>query len=127
MYASNDTYTDQLRTLEQYVKANPSSADARFVLAYHYLTCGHTDAARQQYEEVLKLQPNDQLTAQLLKLMGGDPSEKAAGQPTPQPPDADSSAKPEAPKDIDASKIVGKWTAKRANGPTFTLNLTKDS
>jgi uncharacterized protein (TIGR03066 family) len=129
MYASTATYTDQLRELETYVKANPSSADARFVLAYHYLTCGHSESARNQYEEVLKLQPKDQLSAQLLKLLGGDPVADAAGKPTPQPPDADASAEdqPEAPAAIDAGKIVGKWTAKRPNGPTFSLNLTKDS
>jgi uncharacterized protein (TIGR03066 family) len=129
MYASNSTYTDQLRELETYVKANPTAADARFVVAYHYLTCGHTEAARKQYEEVLKLQPNDQLSAQLLKLVGGDPTAPPGADPTPQPPDADDSAAtdPAAPADIDATKIVGKWTAKRKDGATFSLNLTQDN
>src|SRR5262249_17033669 len=88
MYASSTTYSDQLRELEQYVKTNPSAADGPFVLGYQYLTCGHTEAARRQYEEVLNLQPDDRLSAQLLKLMRGDPSAPAAGDRPPPPPDA---------------------------------------
>ena len=57
MYATTSTYTDQLRTLEEYVRDNDSSAEAHFVLAYHYLTCSHSEPARKQYEEVLRLQP----------------------------------------------------------------------
>ena len=128
MYANVATYTEQLRALEGYVKANPSAADARFVLAYHYLACGHPDASRKQYEDVVKLLPNDQLSAQLLKLVQDDPAAKGTDQPTPQPPDTQSSAdQPVAPQSIDAAKIVGKWTAKRPDGSTFTLDLTADS
>ena len=129
MYTNISTYSDQLRELEDYVKANPGAADAKFVLAYQYLTCGHTDAARRQYEEVVKLQPGDQLSAQLLKLVGGDPTAPAGGEPTPQPPAAEAVAESDVktPTDIDAKKIVGKWAAKRPNGPTFSLNLTNDS
>ena len=45
LYPDVDVYTAQLRALEDYCNANPNSAPARFVLAYHYLTQGHTDAA----------------------------------------------------------------------------------
>jgi uncharacterized protein (TIGR03066 family) len=131
MYADTTTYTDQLRALEEYVKANPSATDAKFVLAYHYLTCGHTESAKTQYEEILKLQPKDLLTAQLAKLVGGDPNEPKRDSPTPQPPDAEAEAAPEnqptPPSAIDAAQVVGKWTAKRADGSTFGLDLTPDS
>ena len=115
--------------LEEFVKANPSSADGRFVLAYHYLTCGSTEAARKQYEEVVKLMPNDQLSAQLLKLVGGDPTEPSSKDPTPQPPDAvvATQNEPSPPASIDATQIVGKWTARRDDGSTFGLDLTHDS
>jgi uncharacterized protein (TIGR03066 family) len=128
MYASTSTYTDQLRTLEEYITANPASADARFVLAYHYLTCGHTQAARGQYETVLKLQPGDQLSAQLLTLLGGSAEAPAGAKPSPQPPDAEPAAgnEPTPPEDIDATKLVGQWTAKRKDGALFTLTLTQD-
>jgi tetratricopeptide (TPR) repeat protein len=36
LYPDAVTYTAQLRTLEAYHKANPGSAEAGFVLAYHY-------------------------------------------------------------------------------------------
>ena len=128
MYANVTTYTEQLRALESYTSANPSAADARFVLAYHYLACGHPDAARKQYAHVVELLPNDQLSAQLLKLVGEDQASKEASQPTPQPPDATASSdQPVAPQSIDAAKIVGKWTAKRPDGSAFSLDLTADS
>ena len=117
MYASNATYSEQLRALEQYVKANPKSAEARFVLAYHYLTCGHTEPAQKQYQEVLKLQPNDQLSAQLLSLVGGDgAANQAATPPEAEPTDP---AEPTPPAEIDATKIVGKWKASRKDGAKF--------
>lgn len=124
MYGSVSTYTEQLRQLEEFVKANPMSADSRFVLAYHYLTCGHNDAAIKEYKAVLNLQPGNQLAAQLLKMLGGD-APAVAESPTPEPPAAD--VDPVAPASIDTSKILGKWNAKRPDGSTFTLNLTPDS
>jgi uncharacterized protein (TIGR03066 family) len=65
-------------------------------------------------------------------LLKGDDENAAATtvdrQPTPQPPDAgQTDAEPTAPAEIDAAKIVGKWTAKRADGSTFSLSLTDDS
>ena len=129
MYASVDTYTAQLRSLEAYVKENTSAADARFVLAYHYLTCGYADAAKKQYENVLKLQPGDQLSAQLLKLLSNDPTKESSSTPTPQPPEAAATPEEEAkaPAEIDPAKIVGTWMAKRPDGASFSLDLTADS
>ena len=133
MYANVATYTEQLRALEVYTKENPSSPESRFVLAYHYTTCGYPDSARKQYEEVLKLLPGDQLSAQLLKLLTPEPAKDSASTPIPQPPDTNSGAAtstdetPKPPAAIDAAKIVGNWTAKRPDGAVFTLNLTADS
>ena len=124
-YDSTETYTRQLRSLEEFVKANPNSAEARFVLAYQYLTCTHTEAAKAQYQEVLKLQPSDGLSKQMLQLLGDNPSDKE-GNP---PPDAElkDGEEPTAPAEIDAKKIIGKWTAKRPDGTTFSLELTDDA
>jgi tetratricopeptide (TPR) repeat protein len=128
MYTENTTYTDQLRKLEEYVKANAAAPDARFVLAYHYLTCGHTEAARKQYETILKLQPKDELSAQLLTLVGGTPEAPPGAEPKATPPGAEPPAgsEPTPPKDIDAAKIVGKWSAKRKDGALFSLSLSDD-
>ena len=66
MYPDVETYTAQLRTLEAYVRANPNSAHARFVLAYQYLCQGHDANAIAQLKQVVKLQPGDTLSAQLV-------------------------------------------------------------
>src|SRR5262249_11209524 len=100
MYPDVATYTVQVRALETYVKANPQQADGHFVLAYHYTTQGHTDAAATQLKEVVKLQPNDQLSAQLLKLTGLDVPAQGAT-PTPEAPPVDPAADAKAPADID--------------------------
>ena len=55
-----------MRALEDYRAAQPQSASARFVLAYHYFTQGHTEAAVEELKEVVKLQPGDQLSTQLI-------------------------------------------------------------
>jgi hypothetical protein len=77
LYPNVSVYTQQLRALEAYCGQNPSSAPARFVLAYHYLTEGHTLASLQQLKEVASLQPRDGLAPQLARQL--DPS--AAGMP----------------------------------------------
>jgi tetratricopeptide (TPR) repeat protein len=61
LYADVATYTDQLRALEAYQRANPNSPEASFVLAYHYLVLGHLDAAIKQVENVAKLLPESQV------------------------------------------------------------------
>ena len=63
LYPSVDVYTDQVHALEDYRTEHPDSAPPRFVLAYHYLTQGHTEAAVEELKEVVKLQPSDQLSA----------------------------------------------------------------
>ena len=65
-YPDVNVYTRQLRDLEQYVNAHSNEANARFLVAYHYLTCGHTDKAAEQFKWAVALNPKDQLSAQLL-------------------------------------------------------------
>jgi hypothetical protein len=67
LYNNPETYTNQLRALEDFVGRNPQSAASRFVLAYHYLTEGHPDAALPLLKHVVQLQPKDQLSAQLVQ------------------------------------------------------------
>jgi tetratricopeptide (TPR) repeat protein len=68
-YRDPQTYTNQLRALETYAKANPKNAPARFLLAYHYLTLDHRDAAAGMLRDVVALQPNDHLAAYLLQML----------------------------------------------------------
>ena len=63
-----------------------------------YLTTGSSDAAVVQYREILKLQPGDALSAQLLRrLSGQSPSE-------PAPPPTEIAATP-------AGHLEGAWGA----------------
>ena len=91
LYPNIDVYTSQLRKLEAFISANPTSTAGRFVLAYHYLTQGHTDAAVGQFKEVVALAPQDTLSAQLVKQFSPTHPMRAPGarplrHPLPRPP-----------------------------------------
>ncbi len=116
-YSDLDIYTKQLRALEQYVKANPKAGDARFLLAYQYLTCGYNDAAAKQLKEVAQLNPKDRLAAQLAASL--TPAEEK------QPPAKPASAKPAKP--VDAAGLVGDWKAQQPDDSSIALKLTDDS
>jgi tetratricopeptide (TPR) repeat protein len=69
LYPDEDTYTRQLRALEDFIRKDPNSAEARFVLAYHYLVLGAKDEAVQQLKAVVRLQPQDKLSAALVNAL----------------------------------------------------------
>src|SRR5262249_54060922 len=77
LYPDVQTYTKQLQDLEQYVKEHPKEPDAKFLLAYHSLTLEQPEAAIPLLEEVVQLQPKDQLSAQILKVLKSPPQEGA--------------------------------------------------
>jgi tetratricopeptide (TPR) repeat protein len=117
LYPSVDVYTQQLRSLEQYCRDNPNAADARFLLAYHYITCGHKDAAVKTLQDVVRLNPKDQLAPQLLRGLSGS---DAAAAPAP----AATTAAPAKP--VEAAALVGSWKASRDDGSSFVLDLGRD-
>ena len=80
LYPDPDTYTKQLRALEAFVGKEPTAGYGHFLLAYHYLVLGSKDAAVQQFQEVVKVQPEDKLAAALLKALTSGPG------PTDAPP-----------------------------------------
>jgi hypothetical protein len=83
-YPDVDTYTRQLRALEDYVRQHADDAAVRFVLAYHYLVGGHKDAAIAQLREVVRLKPEDKLSAALLQaLTSTDAAGSVAAPPSP--------------------------------------------
>jgi tetratricopeptide (TPR) repeat protein len=116
-YPRPAVYAGQLRALEQYVGSHQDVAEARFLLAYHYMVDGHDDAAAEQFKAAVKLNAQDHLSAQLLIAM----TPKAVQQ-APAPSAAAAIAKP-----VEASALAGVWTAARADGTTITLNLAPDA
>ena len=69
LYPSVEPYTDQLRALEAYARANPNSTSARFLLGYQYMVQGNQEAAAAQFENVVKLQPDEKLSASFAKAL----------------------------------------------------------
>lgn len=117
LYPSVDVYTKQLRALEDYQKKNTDAGYAHFVLAYHYLTAGHNDAAARQLKEVLQAVPQDQVAKELLAMVAG-PGDLPAG----TSPPAQESPAGETPQ-IAQSDLVGQWSAQGAKDTKFQLVL----
>lgn len=103
LYRDQDQYTAELRQLEQYLKANPRQADARFLLAYHYITMGYPDSARRQLQAVLLLSPQDKLSADLIALLDEDQQKDFATQYGNMPA-------------VDRQLLQGDWKAARPTG-----------
>ena len=50
LYPTEAAYTEQLRALEEFVKANPKAGYGHFLLAYQYLVLGQKDSAVSELE-----------------------------------------------------------------------------
>lgn len=119
LYPSTRDYEVQLRALERFRNEHPNDASSRFVLAYHYLVTGSTEAAQSQLERVVKLEPNDQVAARLLRGLTGE----TANAP-PQPPPV--ALQPVAPMPDLEADLAGNWKATREDGSTFQLDISED-
>jgi tetratricopeptide (TPR) repeat protein len=118
LYPDAETYTAQLRALEDACNANPRSAADYFVLAYHYLTQGHTKAAVGVLRRVVSLKPDDSLSAKLLSQLAPPPAQPAADTPAaPTEPPADATPP-------QGATLAGTWTAKPNASTSVTLNVT---
>ena len=142
LYPDVETYTSQLRALEAYCNANPRAASARFVLAALYLTQGSTAAAATRLKEVVAIQPQDKLSAQLLAAITseGQPAQAAGpaqaapandippANPNPAPLASASAAAegPPLPSGPLPANLVGSWTASPSPGVTISLTIPDD-
>lgn len=131
LYSNVAEYTKHLRALEKHADDNPKEGYPRFLLGYHYLCCGHKDAAQRSFKEAVALAPTDSVSKQLLNMLSGEGTD---GELPPQPGKTDSG---QGKKDVDPGKtddkpapavtdIQGTWTSKR-NNETFQLVLGKDN
>ena len=82
------------------------------------MTDGSPEAAAAEFKAVVKLNPKDQLSAQLLASL--EPPAEGAQPPSPNEP-----AQPAKP--VTASSLVGKWKAQRPDGSSIALDLAKDA
>jgi tetratricopeptide (TPR) repeat protein len=115
LYPDVDVYTTQLRALEEYCDDHRESATGRFVLAYHYLTEGHTEAAVDTLKQVVALKPSDTLSAKLLRQLDLSQDKPApAAVPTPAPTDT---TPPQ------GASIAGTWSAQPADDTSIALTV----
>jgi tetratricopeptide (TPR) repeat protein len=131
LYQNADIYTKQLRALEIFRRDHPTDAAARFLLAYHYLTMGHTAAAATELRAVVQLVPQDRVAAQLLSMITSSPTQGGQpGQPNMSPPPGPEEPNPTAESTgaaVDPASLIGTWTARREDGSVIQLTLTPDS
>jgi predicted Zn-dependent protease len=150
LYPDVESYTNQLRALEAFVKSNPNSTSGRFLLGYHYMVQGHKEQAGTQFEKVVALEPKDQLSASFAKALkkvseaatalataatptaGGQAQAQPQPQPQPQPAAAgDAPAEAASPEDAPPpppppARLVGTWKAQPAKDVVIDLTLKED-
>jgi tetratricopeptide (TPR) repeat protein len=114
LYADMATYTAQLRALEAARNQNPKAADLRFLVGYHYLTCGYPKEAADEFREAAKLEPKDEVAAALVATLSPRDAQTLEVQTE------------TAPKQIPQDDIVGAWTAAGKGTAKYTMNLQKD-
>lgn len=130
LYGDPNAYTEQLRKLEAYCRANQTDAAALFALTYQYLVIGQQDTAVTLLKHIVKLQPKDLVAARMLSSL--EPEQTAAADPatpaTPAPATPATPATPTAPAAADAPQtdLVGSWKA-TAGKTTIELSITEDS
>ena len=129
LYPDIETYTAQLRGLEAYCNAYPRAASARFVLASLYLTQGNLANAATRLREVIAIQPQDRLSAQLLaSLAGNAPAGTVATQAEPpRPQGIPAAAELALPTSPVPPRMLGLWTASPAKDVTISLAFDKDN
>jgi tetratricopeptide (TPR) repeat protein len=113
LYPDTDTYTVQLRALEDAHRQNPKAADIRFLLGYHYLSGGYPDEAQREFRRAAELRPNDAVAAELAATLAPRDAKAVKASDTPAPPS------------IAADDIAGTWTAAGQGTAQYSLNLRK--
>ena len=124
LYGSVDAYTQQLRKLEDFCRANPDSAAGYFVLAYHYLVGGYSDMAADALRVVVAKQPGDVVAKRLLDALAPQEEKPADSPPAvePKPTTAPAEAAQAGPE----TDLVGVWKA-TAGQDSVDLVITEGS
>jgi tetratricopeptide (TPR) repeat protein len=72
IYHNVDAYTLQLRSLEDYVRAYPQSADGQFLLGIQYMTTGYASDAHDHLAKAAELTPKDKIVQNLIEVAAGE-------------------------------------------------------
>src|SRR5262249_24202189 len=120
LYPNVNVYTPQLRALEDYVKANPQSASARFVQAYQYLTEGYPEAAANALRQVVAQKPNDTLSAKLLEQLEAAKQKPAGALAEASPVPASAAVNTTVPE---GATISGIWTGEPNADTKISLTI----
>jgi hypothetical protein len=137
LYPNVQVYTDQLRALEEFSRTNPDSADAQFVLGYHYMTEGYQDAGLRKFQKVVELEPKDQLAQRIVEsslpeaattsATEAPPVASSKGQQTPELPEPPVTSSPTAAAAVNVEQLRGDWSATQEDGSKFNLSLGADN
>lgn len=119
LYGDPALYTDHLRKLEAFTKANPSDPASHFVLAYHYLVLDEKDSAITALKVVLANQPKDVVAQRMLDAIV-PPASAIATTPAVTPPAPIASAPKAATPAPIASAAKPATTATAAAEPAAT-------
>jgi hypothetical protein len=115
-YTDPEAYNQQFRKLEDYTKAAPSKADARFLLGYHYMVCGHMTEAYMEFSKAYELQPADQISRQLRDLT-------MSSIPSANPANDKPAVKPQL---VTATQLPGLWVSDRGKDGKITFEVKAD-
>ena len=115
-YNNSETYNQQLRKLEDYTKSAPTKADARFLLGYHYMVCGHMKEANLEFSKASELQPADSISRQLRDLTKSSIPETSE-------PDSSPPTKPDL---MTQTQLPGLWVSDRGKEGKITFELKAD-
>jgi hypothetical protein len=96
------------------------------VLAYHYLVAGHVEDAVKALQQVVDLQPEDQVARKMLDSLQPAESVPATPPPAPVADETSDTATDATASDEPTTDLVGKWRAQR-EGDTFELEIDDEA
>jgi tetratricopeptide (TPR) repeat protein len=114
-YNSSETYGEQLRRLESFVSNAPDKADARFLLGYHYMVCGHMEKSYEQFAKATELQPADSISRQLRDLTKSSIPDGGESEIEP----------PVRPEPVPLDQLAGTWVSDRGQDGKVTFIMTE--
>lgn len=130
LYADQEEFARQLRSLEAAHKNNLESAALAFLRGYFYTTCRHFEAAVKQFQTAAKLLAGDELIPALALLVAGAVENPAAaaepGTATLSPATATNNASDQPPRPIAKTTLIGDWKAFRGGTVSLQLKLRDD-